>query len=510
VITAAAPLSLGPPESMDEKVLATIKETEAAVAKAQEAIKAAKLKLAQKIAGANSFVLEAKKVALTEYRALQEKVEDAQKKLAPYLRVRRDQEQRIQAKKILDEVSTILGSVEVEVEKVTGMISGSQHSEEDIKAADTLAPPVLANLDKALKQVEMKMRVAQGALKQDLQQMQDRGMESKKKLEAFRMQCRTLLEKSQLKELLKQGLEKTLAAEEALSQTEEAEEPFIKGMELEGTEATEAMVTCKSVQKSVETKVAAAKSFLKAKLGELKRLSPENQEAARGELANLATRVETASQKLSEFKKDVSERETALVLREVIAKVATAEDSVQKAIEVSAPLQADKLEDVEAADLKKASEQTMEAEKAAALACADARKAVIAKQKDSAAKDSPAFGAKIQELQAKLTAAQQELMKQRKVAVQGEKIWKIKQMVQEKEEQLKQVEADVEKAELQTTPIGDETPLNESIIELGKSLNTMQNTLKEVVNSLEAAQPTAQGSLKAHVVTLLERAKTSQ
>ena len=188
------------------KTKAKKEELEAAVAKAQEAIKAAKLKLAQKIAGANSFVLEAKKVALTEYRALQEKVEDAQTKLAPYLRVRKDQEQRIQAKKILDEVSATLGSVEVEVEKVTSTFSGNQPSEDEIKAADALAPPVLANLNKSLRLVEMKMRVAQGALKQDLQQRQDRGMESKKKLEAFRMQCRTSLEKSQLKELLKQEI----------------------------------------------------------------------------------------------------------------------------------------------------------------------------------------------------------------------------------------------------------------------------------------------------------------
>mmetsp|Transcript_141276 Transcript_141276/g.439060 ORF Transcript_141276/g.439060 Transcript_141276/m.439060 type:complete len:1297 (+) Transcript_141276:2158-6048(+) len=168
------------------------------------------------------------------------------------------------------------------------------------------------------------------------------------------------------------------------------------------------------------------------------------------------------------------------------------------------------LEEIGVAKLKEAAEQTLEAEKLAALACAEARKMLQAKQKDSQVKESPGYAAELVKLQGRLTAVQQELGKQRKVAVQGEKLWRSTQILSEKEEQMKHVEAEVDRAELLTTPLGDERPSNESIMEMDKVVTGVQATLTEIVESLDSAQQSATGMLKVQLVKLLARAKKCQ
>lgn len=511
VVTTASPLSMDTSDKINESALATIKDTEKAVAKASESIKTARIKLAQKITAAKQFAPEAKKVALTEYTALQEKVNDAQKKLAPFMRIRKDHEEKLGAKKVMNEVANKLGAVEVEVEKVTMLLTGTQASEEDIKAAEVALPPVATSLQGALRLLEQRLQNAQGALKEDLVQMQERGKESKTKLDAFKAQLKEQLERLQAEALLKQGQEKTQAAEEALAQTTDAEAPFLKGVEvLPGVEASQAIAACKDAAKAADAKVYAAKSFIKSKIVEVKRLPEQSRATVTDELAQLATRVEAAAQKLTTFKRETAQRETSLLLQEVAQKVSDAEAKVQKTAELSLPLQAEKLEEVSVDKLKEASAQTLEAEKGAAIAFADARKMLMAKQKDDQVKDAPGYAAELAKLEARLTAAQKELSKLRKVAVQGEKLWKSQQILQEKEEQMKQVEADVEKAELLTTPIGDERPSNESILEMDAAVGKVQQTLTDVVKSLEVAQQSAQGSLKAQLVALLARTKSSQ
>ena len=105
VVTAASPLSVDFADPNSEPSQVAIKDTEAAVAKALEAIKLARAKLNKNVSEAKGFAPEAKRVALTEYSTLQEKLNETQKKLAPYARIRKDQEQKQEAKKVTAEVA---------------------------------------------------------------------------------------------------------------------------------------------------------------------------------------------------------------------------------------------------------------------------------------------------------------------------------------------------------------------------------------------------------------------
>merc|ERR1719357_427703 len=126
-------------------------------------------------------------------------------------------------------------------------------------------------------------------------------------------------------------------------------------------------------------------------------------------------------------------------------------------IEIVAPLQGDIVsKDVSA--IRESAEQALELEKSIAMLCADSRKSLMAKVKEGKSKESSTFTAELSKLQSRLNASQQELAKQRKLALQGEKIWKGKVLLEEKSKEMKELEDEVEKAEILTTPLGDENP----------------------------------------------------
>merc|ERR1719203_2097457 len=131
-------------------------------------------------------------------------------------------------------------------------------------------------------------------------------------------------------------------------------------------------------------------------------------------------------------------------------------------------------------------------------------------QKTAQAKESEMFASHLSKLQTRLTTAQQELSKQRKLALQGEKLWKGKRVVQEKKVEMGLLEQEVEKVEILTTPLGDEHPSTEHIKEMDAAVNGVQQKLTEVVKALESAQGSVQGSVKEELSTLFEMAKKSQ
>jgi len=95
---------------------------------------------------------------------------------------------------MLAEVTGKMGTVEVEVEKVTTMLVGTSPSEESIRSAESSLPPVTASLTSIMKLLDQRLQDAPADVKKDLTQMQERGLEAKKKLDAFRVELRAQLD----------------------------------------------------------------------------------------------------------------------------------------------------------------------------------------------------------------------------------------------------------------------------------------------------------------------------
>ena len=113
-----------------------------------------------------------------------------------------------------------------------------------------------------------------------------------------------------------------------------------------------------------------------------------------------------------------------------------------------------------------------QAERAAALLCAEAKKIIAGKQRAGQAKDTPSYTAELAKLQSRLNNSQTELMKQRKIALAGEKSWKNKKIVDEKEKDLREVDAEIMRVEILTTPLGDERPSDDSIREMDAAVKS--------------------------------------
>lgn len=508
VIAAASPLASE--EEANAITSAAIKETEAAVVKAMIGLKQARTHINQKIAAAKQYAPEARKVALTEFSTLQDKLNDIQKKISPYSRIRKELEHRLEGKKVMAEVAQKMGEAELEVEKVVNVLSGTKPSEDEIKAAEANVSPAMTTLTGAIQCVEEKLKSAHSSLKEELVLMQKRGMECKKQLSEFSKQLRGRMEGLQLQIIMREAGDKTKTAEEALAKTAEAEAPFVKGMDfLPQEEASEAVAASKKAGEAAEAIVAEAKAFLKAKIVVVKCYPESVHGSSIEDISLLMARVEDASQRLAAFQKETAVREAASMLHEVTQKVVDAEAKVQKTIEAAEPLLADQTE-VEVERIKVATQLTLDAEKTAALACADTRKVLMTKLKEGKARDTPSYSAELTKLQSRLTFAQQELQRQRKVALQGEKLWKAKLVVQEKTEDLKLIEEEVEQAEILTTPLGDERPSDEKITEMVNAVDSIQAKLVAAMTSLESVQSSVQGSAKTQLNGLIERVKASQ
>merc|ERR1719447_1867833 len=144
---------------------------------------------------------------------------------------------------------------------------------------------------------------------------------------------------------------------------------------------------------------------------------------------------------------------------------------MKRMIEIVAPLQGDIVsKDVSA--IRESAEQALELEKSIAMLCADSRKSIMAKVKEGKSKESSTFTAELSKLQSRLNASQQELAKQRKLALVGEKTWKGKMLLQDKAKELAALEEDVEKAEILTTPLGDERPSDDHIRSMDDAVNS--------------------------------------
>lgn len=186
VLNMATPLLSEPPEDGSDALKTAMDEIEEATSKAQEKIAEARKDINAKLQAARSYAPETRKRALAECAVLQQKLSEAQNKLNPYKSFRKDFRARIDAKKQLTEITDNLGNVELEVEKasmVTAIAEKGAMSDEEVTSAEEIISPLQKDLANTLRVVDMKLRAASGAMKDELSIVKDRGLQSKKKLE---------------------------------------------------------------------------------------------------------------------------------------------------------------------------------------------------------------------------------------------------------------------------------------------------------------------------------------
>mmetsp|Transcript_90376 Transcript_90376/g.238383 ORF Transcript_90376/g.238383 Transcript_90376/m.238383 type:complete len:1804 (+) Transcript_90376:3-5414(+) len=519
IVMMAAPLIADPPDDDGDILNRATEEIELSAADAQTKITEARSQINLKLQGARKFAPETRKIALTEFSSMQQKLTEAQKKLNPYKAFKKEFGQRVQARKALQELSDKLAENELEVEKVKMMTSSAeagQLTEDEISSAEKVIHPAKAAIENMIRMLEQKLKTSDGPMKDELVQMKDKTTALKKDLDTVVQLLSKQRQSFATAEMLKSASEKVDKADESLKKCQEAEMPFLKGIEvLPGEESVNAIRECEGAAQKAQSAVNQATTFLKTKLQEAKRLVQDLATSVTEELTAHQTRLDAVAKKVADFKKETSERKMAALLSEVIDGVSACEKTMETYAKAAEVFSSESLEAVSSSDLKEALEKSAAAEKEASAAMLEVRKTFAAKQKEARNPDSQQALAK---LQARINTAQQELVKTKKAAASGEKMIKGKEVLVEEDEKIKKIEEELTIAEKKVKPGEEEAALgieeakvsDEDIEIMAKAFSVGSATLKGSMRVVEANAASAPPSLKTLLQKLMERCKAAQ
>eukprot|EP00931_Biecheleriopsis_adriatica_P033416 TRINITY_DN193_c0_g1_i5.p1 TRINITY_DN193_c0_g1~~TRINITY_DN193_c0_g1_i5.p1 ORF type:complete len:2073 (-),score=714.85 TRINITY_DN193_c0_g1_i5:36-6125(-) len=511
IASMADPITADPPADGSDDLKKALDEVEASSTDAQNKITEARKQITQKLQGARNYAPETRKTALAEFSALQTRLTEAQKKLMPFRTFKKDFKSRVEAKKALSELMDKLSLAELEVEKAAMMAvaaESGQMAEEEVANCEKAVTTAQTAVNGAVKSIDEKLRSAQGAVKDELTTLKDRGVGLRKKCEGVMTTMRAQRIGINAQNVAKLCTEKITAAEEALAACQDAEMPFLKGIEvLPPDESAKAIGDCESACTKAEAASNQAKALIKGKQVESKKYPKELQEKAAKELVELLSRAEACAKKVADFKKETAERKLNALMAEVLDAIKAAEARVKAHTDV-AKVFLDDLEVVTEMDLKDAMEKVGELDKEATNALNEARKQLQIKQKDA---KGPEAMAQMNKLQGRVKTVQEELAKHKKAAVHGEKLIKGKEVMAQVAENIQKADGEVEKAEKAAVPVeaGGEGS-EELLAELGDAIVSAQNVVKTTTKSVESQMATPVPTLKTALAKLLERSKKCQ
>mmetsp|Transcript_28031 Transcript_28031/g.48855 ORF Transcript_28031/g.48855 Transcript_28031/m.48855 type:complete len:2072 (-) Transcript_28031:148-6363(-) len=504
----AQPLVNDPPEEPGEAMQQSMGEVEKSAAEAQTKLNEARQKVTTKLTAAKAYAPEARKKAVAEFSALQDKLSECQKKLNPYKNFKKEFQQRVEAKKALVDISEKIAAAELEVEKATMMSDAAnqgQMSEDEVKSSEELVSPAQKGLTDVTKLIDTKMKTSSGFMKDELMLMKTRLGDSRKKLEGVTTVLKHQREGIALQQMAGLVTEKVDAAEESLQTCQEAEMPFLKGIEvLPKDESDKAIGESETAAAASNKLLEAAKSFLKGKLGEARRYSKEASKAVIEELNELQQRVDEVGKKLDQFKKETAERKTAAIMAEVLDAVAGAERKAKELTEAATIFGNENIDELVVDDLKAATEKCSELEKEVSKALQEARSLLAAKQKTAKGGD---LAQALSKVNARVNGVQNELTKSKKAAANGDKLIKGKTLLVEEGGKIKEAEESVAKAEGISKPAEGEKLSDENIKEMDAAMVSASKVLKSSQGIVSAQMNSALQVMKKPFTSLVDRCK---
>mmetsp|Transcript_6785 Transcript_6785/g.20592 ORF Transcript_6785/g.20592 Transcript_6785/m.20592 type:complete len:392 (+) Transcript_6785:2-1177(+) len=251
---------------------------------------------------------------------------------------------------------------------------------------------------------------------------------------------------------------------------------------------------------------------------EVKRFSSGPAVEASQKLTAFQQQLDVAVKRLAELKSGVSRRKRTALVREAESRVGNAEAMVEKVKEAANVLADDsRLMAMSAEEIRQASEKTSACEKAANEALVEVRKFVTARQIEAKGKDSSVeVSTELIKFQTRLSSAQSEVAKQRKLFTSVEQRLAVKKLIEEADRKLKETEEKVAKAidavaALATLGVdaGDAKESDKSVKEAELAVQEAQISSRTTLRFIEA-QSRSQGFAKDAMARLEPRAKDCQ
>jgi len=414
-------------EELDE-VRQAVTQTEQAANEAQKSIGEARIFLNAKLASTRRYEsVRVKEQATAELGKLQVKLQEAQLKLNPLKTCRQDFLSRTAAKKLVQEVMEKLSPAEVEVDRAeeatAALLNEETASKELMNAANAACAKANDYLAAVARFIDSKKQVTAGLAREEIMKLDDRCKASLKKLMDLKLQHKEATEKVGCELVLKEAEGKLQAVAESVTKAADSEGPFLMGVEeLPVADTLACVKACETASTAANTAVSIARMFIATKLVEAKRLAPSLSEETTAKLKELQARLNAHSEKLLELKKSTAERKKQATMREAESEVCKAEELVKRVVEAAGLLGDDaKLLDSSASDMRTAADDALKAEVEANTALAEARRYITQRQIDAKGKEMAAeVSAELLKFQTRLTAAQAEVTKYKKLCASVE------------------------------------------------------------------------------------------
>eukprot|EP00416_Gambierdiscus_australes_P004688 CAMPEP_0171129418 /NCGR_PEP_ID=MMETSP0766_2-20121228/118908_1 /TAXON_ID=439317 /ORGANISM="Gambierdiscus australes, Strain CAWD 149" /LENGTH=1029 /DNA_ID=CAMNT_0011592615 /DNA_START=23 /DNA_END=3112 /DNA_ORIENTATION=+ len=434
-----------------DMVKQAIEETERSAKSAQAAIGEARIYLNAKLASTRRFSERVRERASADLGKLQQLLQDAQNKLNPLKTVRQDYLQRKEAQKLVAEVEEKVVLAEVDVDRAEEMVSllnSDTPTKDGLTQATTALHVADSHINKAMQLYEAKKQSATGMPLEELSKLGPRGEAARSRIVQLRASLKEAGERVTTEGYMEEALAKVQAVTDALAKVEDSESHFQEGEEMSLEETLSTVKASEAAAAGAQTASSMARMFIQMKVLEVKRFSSGPANEATKKLTEFQKQLEVAAKRLAELKGGVNRRKRSALVREAESRVAKAEGFVDKMKEAASIFADDaKLMELSAEEIREASEKTTVCEKEANEALMEVRKFVTARQIEAKGKDASAEAStELIKFQTRLSTAQSEVAKQRKLFTSVEQRLAVKRLLDEAEKKLKETEEKVSKA----------------------------------------------------------------
>eukprot|EP00930_Biecheleria_cincta_P023467 TRINITY_DN1695_c0_g1_i1.p1 TRINITY_DN1695_c0_g1~~TRINITY_DN1695_c0_g1_i1.p1 ORF type:complete len:2092 (+),score=696.54 TRINITY_DN1695_c0_g1_i1:73-6276(+) len=364
----------------------------------------------------------------SELITYEKRLRNAQTEIAKYKKCASTVDQRLAAKKSVEDAQAKIDVVSTKLQKLKEMSEAltnppekteenaeakdgeekaSKESDEKVlqksmRAAEQCAADAQASLKAAGRFLEMQLRTQSAAAK-ELEKLKPKIDELQEQLDASVASMRERSEKAVLDAIRTETEGRVKEVEESIRKLTEAEKPFLPDAEepVAADKLSEALSALEAAVGTANSAVSGAKTLVGVKKLAARRLAEASKKQAEDQLKEVTERLEEQAKVLAETKKNMNDRKMEVVKKEVISKVEEAEKKVEEAEQATAALtnfgkpaesseggESDKKEGEVAApppadEMKAACEKAGAAQQEAKSVVTASQKLLLARQKDA-------------------------------------------------------------------------------------------------------------------------------
>jgi DNA repair exonuclease SbcCD ATPase subunit len=432
------------PEDKAELDKATA-EIEKSAGETFKKLNATRTELNEKFKGVAGFAPEAKKTSHAALSELQKKLVDSGKKASVYTAFKKELPKLVASKEGLAEVKEKLEGHDKAVTNATKLGDMPKLDKARIEAIDAQLEPVKKAVAEANAMIVQKMKNADAVSIGKFQDFRKKGDEMLKKIQAVYSKIKKERDVIMSDEYIEQAAEKLEKVEASWKSCQDAEMPFLTGVEvLEGEQNDAALKDCAEAITNALAAINDAKSFVQKKLADCKTSEKEVLEKMTAALTPISTKITAVEANVTKFKKEHAERKILSVMSTAIDALEALEKKVAEVEKQGKTLTASDIEDESVEVISEAAEKTKAVVQEASAKFTEAKKLVADKMHEAKANQA---NEKIAKINSRMNAANEKLTKVKSAIATADRVVKAKKAISAGEEKVTEAEAEVAKVE---------------------------------------------------------------